>query len=93
MTVIVMLHSSVLWKVHSKDHAVAVANAGDTLTVGAVHHSAGRNCAQRPDEANLVLEALYPSHQCPPDPSCVALPGTESGPQHGGDVQLCPNRP
>ena len=31
-TVIVMLHSRVLWKVHSKDHAVAVVDSDDTLT-------------------------------------------------------------
>jgi hypothetical protein len=39
-----MLHSRVLWKVHSKDHPVAVAMSyNDTLTEGAIHHSAGRN--------------------------------------------------
>lgn len=45
-TVIVMLHSRVLWKAHSKDHPVAVAMYhDDTLTEVAVHHSAGRNSA------------------------------------------------
>ncbi len=38
-----MLRSRALWKIHSKDHAVAVADFDDTLTRCAVHHSAGRN--------------------------------------------------
>jgi len=32
VTVIVVLHSRVLWKVHSKDSPVAVAYVSDTLT-------------------------------------------------------------
>jgi hypothetical protein len=37
-----MLHSRVLWKVHSKDHPVAVAMSyDDTLTEGAVHRDDG----------------------------------------------------
>jgi hypothetical protein len=32
VTDIMMLHSRVLWKVHSKDHPVAVAYTSDTLS-------------------------------------------------------------
>src|SRR3954469_15538148 len=43
LTVIVVSFFESVLADHSKDHAVAVAYAGDTLTEGAVHHSTGRN--------------------------------------------------
>src|SRR3954469_22902107 len=48
LTVIVVSFFESVLEDYSKDHAVAVAYAGDTLTEGAVHHSTGRNSASRP---------------------------------------------
>ena len=41
--VIVMLRSRVLWKVHSKDHAVT-APSSTTSTAPRLHHYQGRHC-------------------------------------------------
>ena len=40
-----MLHSRVLWKVHSKDHAVAAPSSTTTSPTTALHHYAGLNFA------------------------------------------------
>jgi imidazolonepropionase-like amidohydrolase len=41
---------------HSKDHAVAVATPGDTLTALPIHHFAGRHWVRSVEHGNLISE-------------------------------------